>query len=145
MNVGVGTEAAQFLFLEYLFRIFGTVSLQCTFSVISVTPVLPTLSLPIYTYTVKKGFPVPSWDVTEWLPNLSAKPLNFSAFLSSPYRLPVCPHCKINPIYAFLFCELCGLSPNFHIHESVWDLYCIFPGLVHIFGGSKIDRQILEI
>jgi hypothetical protein len=66
MNVGIETEAAQFLFLEYLFRIFGIVSWQCTFSVISLTPVFPTLSLPIYTYTVKKvgGFPVPSWDVT---------------------------------------------------------------------------------
>jgi hypothetical protein len=32
-------------------------------------------------------------------------------------------HCNVNPIYGFLFCELRGLSPNFHIHVSVIDLY----------------------
>ncbi len=29
MNVGIGTVAEQFIFWEYLFRIFGTLSLQC--------------------------------------------------------------------------------------------------------------------
>jgi hypothetical protein len=30
MNVGIGTVAAQFLSWEYLFQIFGIVSLQCS-------------------------------------------------------------------------------------------------------------------
>jgi hypothetical protein len=34
-------------------------------------------------------------------------------------------HCKENPIYLFLFWELRGLSPNFHIHVSVSDLYVL--------------------
>jgi hypothetical protein len=32
-------------------------------------------------------------------------------------------HCKESPIYVFLFWELRGLSPNFHIHVSVRNLY----------------------
>jgi hypothetical protein len=30
MSVGIGTEALQYLFWEYMFRIFDIVSLQCT-------------------------------------------------------------------------------------------------------------------
>ncbi len=32
-------------------------------------------------------------------------------------------HCEEIPIYVFLFWELRGLSPNFHVHVSVSDLY----------------------
>ncbi len=32
-------------------------------------------------------------------------------------------HCKVNPSYVFLFWELRGFSPNFHIHMSVSDVY----------------------
>jgi hypothetical protein len=36
---------------------------------------------------------------------------------------PKLTHCKENPIYVFLFCELRGLNPNFYIHVSLSDLY----------------------
>ncbi len=36
---------------------------------------------------------------------------------------PFWAHCKENPIYVFLFWELRGLSPNFHVYMSVSDLY----------------------
>jgi hypothetical protein len=41
-------------------------------------------------------------------------------------------HCNENPIYLFLFWELRGLSPNFHIYVSVSDL-CIPRIGPHIF------------
>jgi hypothetical protein len=48
-------------------------------------------------------------------------------------------YCNENPICVFLFWELRGLSPNFHIHVSVSDL--IFPGRFF----PQDNRQILEI
>jgi hypothetical protein len=32
-------------------------------------------------------------------------------------------HCNENPIYVFLFWKLRGISPNFHMHVSMSDLY----------------------
>jgi hypothetical protein len=49
-------------------------------------------------------------------------------------------HCKENPIYVILFWELPGLSPNFHTHVSVSDLY-----IPRIGPCSRIGRPILEI
>jgi hypothetical protein len=51
-------------------------------------------------------------------------------------------HCKENSIYVFLFWELRGLSPNFHIHVSVSDLYIPIIG-PHI-SCSRTGRPILE-
>jgi hypothetical protein len=45
-------------------------------------------------------------------------------------------HCNENPSYVFPEKKLSGLSPYFHIHVSVSDLY-IFPGSVHIFSCSR--------
>ncbi len=53
------------------------------------------------------------------------------------------PHCHENPIYVFLFWELRGLSPNFHIHVSVSDLYILRIG--SHFSCSRIRRSIVGI
>ncbi len=47
-------------------------------------------------------------------------------------------HCKENHIHVFLFWEMSGLGPNFHIHVSVSDLN--IPRIGHIFGCSKIGN-----
>ncbi len=51
-------------------------------------------------------------------------------------------HCNENPI-VFLFWELRGFSPNFHIHVSVSDLY--IPRIGPHISCSRIVRPILEI
>ncbi len=47
-------------------------------------------------------------------------------------------HCNGNSVYIFLFWELRGLSPNFHMHVSVSDLYIprIGPRL-HLFPPAE--------
>ncbi len=52
-------------------------------------------------------------------------------------------HCNENPIYVFLFWELRGLSPNFHIHVSVSDLY--FLKIVPHISCSRIGRSMVGI
>jgi hypothetical protein len=46
-------------------------------------------------------------------------------------------HCNENSIYVFLFWELRGLSPNFHIHVSVSDLYFPRIGLSTYFPAAE--------
>ncbi len=52
-------------------------------------------------------------------------------------------HCNENPIYVFLFWELRCLSPNFHIHVSVSDLY--IPRIGPHIACSRIGRSIVGI
>ncbi len=52
-------------------------------------------------------------------------------------------HCNENPIYVFLFWELQGLSPNFHIYVSVSDFY--IPRMDPQISWSKIGRSIVGI
>ncbi len=54
-----------------------------------------------------------------------------------------CVHCNENHIYVFLFWELRRLSPNFHIHVSVSDLY--IPGIGPHISCSRIARSIVGI
>ncbi len=56
---------------------------------------------------------------------------------------PILLHCNGNSAYIFLFWELRGLSPNFHIHVSVSDLYIPRTG-PHI-SSSRKGRPIMEI
>jgi hypothetical protein len=59
------------------------------------------------------------------------------------WRNTVSTHSKENPIYLFLFWELRGLSPNFHIHVSVSDLY--IPRIGSHISLQQNGQQVLEI
>jgi hypothetical protein len=59
------------------------------------------------------------------------------------WRNTVSSHSKENPIYVFLFWELRGLSPNFHIHMSVSDLY--IPTIGPHISLQQNRQSILEI
>jgi hypothetical protein len=52
-------------------------------------------------------------------------------------------HCNGNSAYIFLFWELRGLSPNFHIHVSVSYLY--IPRICPHISSSRKSRPIVEI
>ena len=52
-------------------------------------------------------------------------------------------HCKENPIYVFLFWELRGLNPNFHIHVSVCHLY--IPRIGPHISCNRIGRSMMGI
>jgi hypothetical protein len=44
-------------------------------------------------------------------------------FVYKPKKVSVSVHCNEHPTYVLLFWELRSLSPNFHIHVTVSDLY----------------------
>ncbi len=66
--------------------------------------------------------------------------LSFSCIVHvhCPYMIPLVfeVHCNGNSVYVFLFWELRGLSPNFHIHVFVSDLYIPRIG-PHIFPPAE--------
>jgi hypothetical protein len=68
---------------------------------------------------------------------VSPGPLIYDRSLSKTSYL----HCNENPIYAFLFWELRSLSPSFHIHVSVSDLY--IPRIGQNISCSRIGRSIV--
>ena len=52
-------------------------------------------------------------------------------------------HCNGNSFYIFLFWELRGLSPNFHIHVSVSNLY--IPRICPHISSSRKGRTFVGI
>jgi hypothetical protein len=58
----------------------------------------------------------------------------------APCPTPPKLHCNGNSVYIFLFWELRGLSPNFHIHVSMSDLY--IPRIGPHISSSRKCRTI---
>ncbi len=73
-----------------------------------------------------------SWRLLKRPSHRSPPPLSFTQ------EGQCSPHCNENPISIFPEKELCGLSPHFHIHVFVSDLYISRNGS-HIF--LQQDRQ----
>ncbi len=70
-------------------------------------------------------FPFSLWNYLLLLGMFEDLPIKMYYFLISRTASKI-------PWYVFLFWELRGLSPNFHIFMCLWAIY-IFPGSVHIF------------
>ncbi len=147
MNVGIGNEAAQFHFKN---QIFGTVY----------------HNLPHHKQDGEFGIAKNTWlTFVPYLVPLQTDNLHIRFIymvikkhkfeVQSPVSLYICfllmkrwalIHCNENPIYVFLFCELGGLSPNFHIHVSVSDLHIPRIG-PHIFlqQNRQFERGNIQI
>jgi hypothetical protein len=69
--------------------------------------------------------------------------MNYGIAIGKKFLLPMLPHCHEDHIYVFLFWELRGLSPNFHIHVSVSDLNT--PRIGPHISCSRVGRPILVI
>jgi hypothetical protein len=67
----------------------------------------------------------------------------FSNIFLDTFLVYLLTHCNENPIYVFLFWELRSLSPNFHIHVSVSNLYV--PRIGPHISCSRIGRSIMGI
>ncbi len=62
-------------------------------------------------------------DIHSWLNIWVRKPLHSTLYIFWYMCSATQLHCNENSIYVFLFWKLRSLSPNFHLHVSVSDLY----------------------